>query len=54
MENNYFFLTKYISNQNTEQKKNVLAIFILMQETKNSNLFAKNCTQENIKWHIQH
>ena len=34
------------------KKKDVLATFIL-QETKNSNLFYKNCTQENVKCHIQ-
>ena len=35
----------------TEQ--DVLVIFIL-QETKNSNLFNKNCAQEDVKCHIQH
>ena len=29
------------------KKKDVLVIFIL-QETKNSNLFDENCTQENV------
>ena len=29
------------------------AVFIL-QETKDSNLFDKNCSQENVKCHIQH
>ena len=33
--------------------KDVLVIFIL-QGTKNSNLFDKNCTQENVKCYIQH
>ena len=38
----------------TQSKKNeVLAIFTL-QETKNSNLFDKNCTHENVKRHIPH
>ena len=37
----------------TRSKKDVLVIFIL-QETKNSNLFDKNCAQENVKCHIQH
>ena len=32
----------------------VLVIFILLQETKNPNLLDKNCTQENVKCHIQH
>ena len=35
------------------KQKDVLVIFTL-QETKISNLFDKNCTQENIKYHIQH
>ena len=48
MENNYFFIKKlHIKTQ--AKKKDVLVIFILLQETKNSNLFDKNCTQENIK-----
>ena len=29
-------------------------MIFLLQETKNSNLFDKNCTQENVKCHIQH
>ena len=47
-----FFNKVHIKTQN--RKKNALVIFILMQETKNSNLFVKTCTQENVKWHIQH
>ena len=35
------------------KKKDVLEIFIV-QETKNSNLLGKNCTQEKFKCHIQH
>ena len=35
------------------QKKGVLVISLL-QETKNPNLFDKNCTQEKVKCHIQH
>ena len=43
----------HIKTQNKKKKKkNVLVIFML-QETKNSNLFDKNCTQENVKCHIQ-
>ena len=34
-------------------KKDVLVIFTL-QETKNSNSLDKSCTQENVKFHIQH
>ena len=51
MENNYFYLK---SNIKIQSKKNVLANFTLLQETKNSNLFDKNCTQESVKRHIQH
>ena len=52
MKNNYFFIKKvHIEAQST--KKDVHVIFIILQETKNSNLFDKNCTQENIKCHIQ-
>ena len=39
MENNYFLIKKYISKQC--EKKDVLLIFILLQEMKNSNLFDK-------------
>ena len=35
------------------KKKDVLEIF-LVQETKNSNLLGKSCTQEKFKCHIQH
>ena len=52
MEKNCFFLKK-TTYQNTEQKEGFLVSFIL-QETKNFNLFDKNCTQENIKCHIQY
>ena len=41
----------YIKTQG--KKKNVFVIFIL-QETKNCNVFDKNCTQENVKGYIQH
>ena len=50
MENNYVFIKKYIKTQS--KKKDVLVIFVL-QETKNSNLFDKNCTQENMKCHMK-
>ena len=39
-------------HQNTEQKEGCSLIFVL-QETKNSNLFDKNCTQENMKCHMK-
>ena len=45
MENNYFFIKNYIKTQS--KKKDVLVI-ILLQETKNSNLYNKKCTQ-NVK-----
>ena len=51
MENNYFFIKKYIKTQS--KKKDVLVIFIL-QETKNSNLFDKYCTRANFKYHTAH
>ena len=53
MESNYFFIKKYIWKHRAK-KKDVLVIFILLQETKNSNLFDKSCTQGNVKCHIQH
>ena len=48
-----FFIEKYISKHIKIQsrKENVLVIFVLLQETKNSNLFDKNCIQENVKCH---
>ena len=46
VESNYFFYKKvHIKRQSN--KENVLAIFVLLQEKKNSNLFQKKCTQEN-------
>ena len=41
----------YIKTQS--KNKDVLVIFIF-QETKNSNLFDRNGTQENVKCHTQH
>ena len=38
----------------TQSNKNVFVISILLQETKNSSLFDKNCTRENVKCHILH
>ena len=53
IENNYFFKKKLEHIKRQSKKKDILVIFILllyitlyMQETKNSNLFDKNCTQE--------
>ena len=53
MENrHYFYKNVHIKTQT--KRKGILVIFILLQETKNSNLFDKNCTQENAKCDIQH
>ena len=38
----------------THSKKKDVRVTFILQETKNSNLFEKNCTQENVKYHIQH
>ena len=38
----------------TQSKKNNVFVIFILQETKNSNLFEKNCTQENVKYNIQH
>ena len=37
MENKYVFIKKYVSKH------------IALQETKNSHIFEKSCTQENVK-----
>ena len=44
-----FYKKVHIKGQNN--KKDILVIFILLQETKNSNLFDKNYTQEYVKCH---
>ena len=41
-ENNYSFIKKYISKHRAK-KKDVIVTFILLQETKKSNLFDKSC-----------
>ena len=46
MENNQVLIKKYISKHRAKS--------FILQETKDSNLFDKNCTQENVKCHIQH
>ena len=43
---------KKLHMKTQSKKKDVLVIFTL-QETKNSDLLHKNCTQENVKFHIQ-
>ena len=54
MENNYHHDGKQLGFYKKVhiKKKDILAVFILLQETKSSNLFDKNCTQENIKCHV--
>ena len=58
MENNYFFMKRHISKHRAKQDVPVIFILllILLQETKNPNLFDKKCTQgkpqENFKYHI--
>ena len=44
---------KRVHIKTRSKKKDVLVIFILSQERKNSNLVDKNCTQENVKCHIE-
>ena len=44
---------KKVHMKTQSKKKDVLEIF-LVQETKNSNLLGKSCTQEKFKCHIQH
>ena len=44
---------KKVHNKTQSTKKDVL-VFRLLQETKNSNLFDKDLTQQNVKCHIQH
>ena len=46
MENNYFL--KKNLHQNTQSKKKDVLVIILLQETKNSNLYNKNYAQ-NVK-----
>ena len=38
----------------TKIKKKAVPVIFILQETKNSNLFDKNCTHENVKRHIPH
>ena len=38
----------------TKIKKKAVPVMFILQETKNFNLFDKNCIQENVKCHIQH
>ena len=47
-----FYKKVYIKRQS--MKKHILIIFIVLQETKNSSLFDKNYTQENVRCYIQH
>ena len=43
----------FYKNERIKTQSTVLATIIL-QEMKNSNIFDKNCTQENIRCNIQH
>ena len=43
---------KIVHIKTQSKKKDVLVIFILLQEMKTSNLFDKNCAQENVKYEI--
>ena len=51
MESNYLFQKK-VQIKRQSKNKDVLVMFILLLETKNSDLFDKNCTRENVKCHI--
>ena len=45
---------KKVHIKTESKRKDVLFIFILLQERNNSNLFDKNCTEENVKFYIRH
>ena len=47
-------LVFYKVHVKTQSKKKDVLVILLLQETKNSNLFEENCTQKNVKCHIQH
>ena len=54
MENNQVFIKKYISKHRAKRKRSKdFPVIFSVQETKNSNLFYKNCTQENGKCHMK-
>ena len=48
-----FYKKGHIKTLRLIKKKDVFVIFIL-QETKNSNIFGQNRTQDNVKYDIQH
>ena len=50
MENNYGFIKKYISKH--REQKGCSCNLSVLQETRNSHLFDKSCTQENVKCHM--
>ena len=50
MENNNVFIEKYISKQ--RKKEGCSCNLYVLQGTKNSHLFDKNCTPENVKCHV--
>ena len=45
---------KKVQIKRQSKNKDVLVMFILLLETKNSGLFDKNCTRENVKCHTHH
>ena len=45
---------KKVHMKTQSNKKSCNLCITVLQETKNSNLFDKKCTQENVKCHIQH
>ena len=51
MERKYI---KKVQIKRQSKNKDVLVMFILLLETKNSGLFDKNCTRENVKCHTHH
>ena len=53
MENNKVLIKKKVHIKTQSKKKDVLVIFTF-QETMNFNLFDKNCTKENVDFHIQY
>ena len=47
-----FYKKVHIKTQ--QKEKDVLVIFMLLPEKRNSNFFDKNCSEESVKCHIQH
>ena len=51
IENHYAFIK---STMKTQSNINDIFVIFVLQKKKNSSLFDKNCTQENVKCYIQH